>query len=200
MITLSKLDSSGIEQRGSAFRRIESVCVREILRIIMRYAFCYVLASGLLLYCASGSFAQGIFSSSNAQTDVAYASDFVLKDLNSKDIKLSDYKGKVILLNFMTTWCPNCLASIPKLKAMHARYFEKGLIIININIQETPRLMVAYSKKHNLPYSTLLDPEGTISKSYGVLGVPVMVLIDRDGRIICWNCRSLDNLLEGKFQ
>jgi hypothetical protein len=50
----------------------------------MRYAVCYVLASGLLLYCASGSFAQGIFSGSNAKTDVVYAADFTLKDLNSK--------------------------------------------------------------------------------------------------------------------
>jgi len=199
MTTSSKLDSSGIEQTGSAFRRVQAVCAREILRKIVRYGVCYVLASGLLFYFASGSFAQGIFSDSNAKTDVVYATDFILKDLNTKDIKLSDYKGKVILLNFMTTWCPNCLASIPRLKAMHARYFEKGLIILNIDIQETPRIVVAYSKKHSLPYSTLLDPEGTISKSYGVLGVPVMVLIDRDGRIICWNCRSLDNLMESKF-
>jgi thiol-disulfide isomerase/thioredoxin len=199
MNTLPKLDSSGIEQTESAFRRIQAVCVREMLRKFMRYVVCYVLASGLFLYSASVSFAQGISSGSNTKADVVYAADFILKDLNGKDIKLSDYKGRIILLNFMATWCPECLASIPKLKAIYARYFEKGLIIMNINIQETPRIVVAYSKKHSLPYSTLLDPEGTISKSYGVLGVPVIVLIDRDGRIICWNCRSLDNLLESKF-
>ncbi len=60
--------------------------------------------------------------------------------------------------------------------------------------------MAAYSQKHSLPYPTLLDQEGTISKSYGVLGVPVKVVIDRDGRIICWNCRSLDNLLENNLK
>jgi hypothetical protein len=86
MTTLSNFDSSDIEQTGSAFRRIQAVCVKEILRKIMRYAVCYVLASGLLLYCASGSFAQGIFSGSNAKTDVVYAADFILKDLNSKGL------------------------------------------------------------------------------------------------------------------
>lgn len=166
----------------------------------MRYFVCFILILGLISFYPFGeSHAQGN-SFINVTADKDYASDFTLKDLTGKNVRLSDYKGKIILLNFMTTWCLECLASIPKLKAIYTRYFEKGLIIMNINIQETQRIVMAYSKRHSLPYPTLLDPEGTISKSYGVIGVPVKVLIDRDGRIICWNCRSLDNLLESNLK
>jgi peroxiredoxin len=145
----------------------------------------------ILLYPAEESSAQ-----SNANTEETYAADFVLKDLSGTNIRLSDFKGKMILLNFMATWCPECLASIPYLKAVHTEYYKKGLIMININIQETEGKVAAYAKKHNLPYPTVLDPDGTISKGYGVVGIPVKILIDRQGRIICWNCRSLDKLLE----
>jgi peroxiredoxin len=133
---------------------------------------------------------------SNIKSDEIYADDFILADLNGKIIRLNDYKGSMILLNFMTTWCPECLAAIPYLKSIYTKYNKKGLILININIQEKTGKVATYSQKHNLPYPTVLDQEGTIARSYGIAGVPVKILIARDGRIICWNCRSLDRLLE----
>ncbi len=180
--------------------RKKAVFAGEMKRRVMRHFACFILISGMMFFfhvCESS--AQGT-SSINVKADEDYASDFILQDLNGKNVRLNDYKGNIILLNFMTTWCPECLASIPKLKAIHAQYVEKGLIIMNINIQEAKGKVTAYSKKHSLPYPTLLDPEGTIAKSYGVIGVPVKVLIDRDGRIICWNCRSLDKLLESNLK
>jgi peroxiredoxin len=58
----------------------------------------------------------------------------------------------------------------------------------------------AFSKKYSLPFPTLLDGEGKVYKSYSVVGVPLTALIDRNGRIICWNCRRLDKLLEKQFE
>jgi peroxiredoxin len=160
--------------------------------------FLVLISFMILLYLASAGLASA--SSDEAKADEAYAADFVLKDLNGKDVKLSDYKGRPIFLIFMTTWCRDCLASIPTLKAIHSRYHEKGLVMLSIDIQETHAKVAAYSKKHSLPYPILLDPEGTLSRKYGVGGVPVKALIDRNGRIICWNCRSLEELLEKQFE
>jgi len=159
----------------------------------------FLMISVALLFFAPVSFAQGP-SAGNTRTDEVYAADFVLKDLNGKEIKLSDYKGRPVFLIFMTTWCRDCFASIPTLKAIYKRYHEKGLVMININVGETHAKMAAYSQKNSIPYPTLLDPEGAVSKKYGVGGVPVKALIDRDGRIICWNCRSLEDLLEKQFE
>jgi peroxiredoxin len=165
---------------------------------IFQCSVCLIIIAGMMFFHpASESAAQGL---STIKADEIYAADFVLKDLNGTNVRLSDFKGKMILLNFMTTWCPECFASIPNLKAIHSQYYKKGLIMININIQEKEGKVAAYSRKHRLPYPTVLDEGGTISKSYGVVGVPVKVLIGRDGRIICWNCRSLDKLLESNLK
>jgi peroxiredoxin len=88
---------------------------------------------------------------------------------------------------------------IPQLKEIHSLYSAKGLVLLNIDVRESEKKASAFSSKYNLPYPTLLDEEGKVSQDYGIFGVPVKVLINREGRIICWNCRSLDRLLEEQF-
>jgi peroxiredoxin len=200
MTTLLKPDISGTGQTQIVFRHREPVSYRAMRHRILRGLACFLVVAGVMFYLASASFAQVVSSGSDSKADDVYAADFVLKDLNGKDVKLSDYKGRTIFLNFMATWCKDCLASIPALKAIYSKYHEKGLVMISISIQETHGKVAAYSQKHKLPYPTLLDEDGTIGKKYGVGGVPVKILIDRNGRIICWNCRSLDNLLEKQFE
>jgi len=124
------------------------------------------------------------------------AASFALNDLNGREVKLSDYRGKPVLLYFMASWCPQCRALIPRLKEIHALYSGRGLVFLQINVMESKEKMVSYTKRHDLPYRTLLDSEGNVAQAYGVMGLPVLVLIDRAGEIICWNCRSLDKRLE----
>ncbi len=128
------------------------------------------------------------------------ASDFTLKDLDGRIVKLSDYKGRTVVLYFMCTWCTDCRAAVPGLKDIYFQYRAKGLVFLNIDIMESREKAAAFAKKYDLPYPTLLDVDGNVSRSYGVVGVPVKVLIDRDGRMICWNCRSFDSLLEKQFE
>jgi peroxiredoxin len=157
----------------------------------------------MLMYCLVFCFGNQGYTQENqikSRMDDVYAADFTLRSLNGKDFRLSDYKGKVVLLNFMATWCPECRTSIPYLKAIYAQYNPQGLIMLSISVEEPEEKVAAFSKKNNLPYTTLLDREGTIARNYGVVGVPVKVLIDREGRIICWNCRSLDTQLEKQLE
>jgi len=123
------------------------------------------------------------------------APDFVLKDIKGKDIRLSRYRGRVVLLVFMTTWCSYCRADIPYLKDLHARYGPKGLVIFHVDIQEPREKAAAYAARHSLPFNTLVDFEGDVMQRYGVRGVPFRTLIDREGRIICLNCRALESQL-----
>jgi peroxiredoxin len=165
----------------------------------IRWLLCFVIIHSAIFFITNNGYAQGNQEDKGAANDLL-AADFTLRDIKGKNHRLSDYKGKVILLNFMASWCPECKTSAPSLNAMYSRHNQKGLIMLNIDIMESEEKAAAFSRKYNVPYPTLLDKEGTIGKIYGVVGVPVKVLIDRDGRIICWNCRSLEQLLEKQLE
>lgn len=164
-------------------------------------AFFLVIAAFLLL---------GIFPDSQlcAQGDTSYllnkgvdvtAPDFVLKDLNDKEVRLSDYRGKVVLLNFSTTWCPHCRTIIPYLTELHDQYKDKDFVILNIDIQESKKRVNAFATKYKIPYRVLLDRDAKVAMVYEVVGVPNLILIDREGLIVCRQCRSIDLSLKSLF-
>ena len=125
------------------------------------------------------------------------APDFVLTDLNGQKFRLSDHKGKrPVLIIFSTTWCSFCRAEIPHFKSLYATYAKQGLEIVNIDIQESKEKVAKFAAKHELPYRTLLDEDGTVSGVYEVRGVPTMILVDKKGMIVCHQCRTVDTLLK----
>jgi peroxiredoxin len=128
------------------------------------------------------------------------APNFTLEDLNGHDVRLSDYKRRPVLLLFMTTWIRGCWEMIPHMKESYSLYKAKGLVLFNIDISESKKRAERFAKELNIPYPTLLDEDGEVSRMFGVFSVPVMVLINEDGRIICWDCSSLDKLLEKQFK
>ena len=86
---------------------------------------------------------------------------------------------------------------------MYSDYGSKGLVVLNIDVSESRKTAARFSKEHDIPYQTLLDNDGKVTLKYGVFGVPVVVLINGEGRIICWDCPSvekLNDLLEKQFE
>jgi len=124
------------------------------------------------------------------------APDFTLRDLYGQSVKLSSYLGKPVFLVFGTTWCPNCKAELPQMKSLYEKYKNKGLIMFNIDIQESREKVMSFAQKRNISFPVLLDTDGSVADAYGILGVPAKVLIDRKGKIICWNCRTLEDKLK----
>jgi len=167
------------------------------MKASLRWLFSFILVYNITIFFFVPSVARG--KEDTKIQDDNLASDFILRDLEGRNVRLSDYKGRTILLYFMATWCPECRTRIPHLKEIYFLYNAKGLVLLNINVMESREKASAFSKKHDLPFPTLLDGDGKVYQSYGVVGVPVKALIDRNGRIICWNCRSLDKLLEKQF-
>lgn len=127
------------------------------------------------------------------------APDFVLKDVGGKQVRLSDYRGKVVLLEFTTTWCVYCRKIMPYLEKIHDRYNKKDFVLISVYIQESQKKVKSYADKHKIPYKVLLDENGKVAESYSVVGVPELILVTRDGRIVCRQCRSVDMMLEEMF-
>jgi peroxiredoxin len=157
------------------------------------------MVAALAVWTFTGVFSLDGEAVAATQADENIAPDFVLKDLTGRDVRLSQYRGRPVLLVFGTTWCPECRTEIPSIKDIHSRYGPKGLVVLYIDVLESQNKIAAFVKRHALPYAALLDTQGKVMDSYGVRGVPVKVLINREGRIICWNCRSLPALLEKQF-
>lgn len=121
------------------------------------------------------------------------APDFVLTDLKGQQYRLSDRKGKnPVLIIFSATWCTFCVQEIPNFKSLHATYASQGLEIVNIDIQESKEKVARFAARHELPYRTLLDQDGTVSGIYEVRGVPTLVLVDKNGLIVCSQCRNVE--------
>ena len=124
------------------------------------------------------------------------APDFTLKDLQGRNFKLSENRGKPVLLIFAATWCPYCVEEIPHLKDLYARYTPQGVAIINVDIQESKAKVARFADKYKLPYRVLLDETAAVAKNYGVQGVPNFTLVDKEGLIVCRQCQSVEPLLD----
>lgn len=109
--------------------------------------------------------------------------DFVLKDHNGAVVKLADYKGKVILLNFWGSWCPPCKMEIPSFIELQEQYRDKGFVIVGVAVEDTPEGVRAYASEAKINYRLAMTQDD-IEDAYGpVYGLPISFLIARDGSI-----------------
>ena len=111
--------------------------------------------------------------------------DFVLKDVTNKDVKLSDYKGKVILLDFWATWCGPCKVEIPWFVEFQQKYGKAGLQVIGISVDDPLDKLVPFVKQLKMTYPVLQGlGKDNVQDAYGpMVGLPVTVMISRDGKI-----------------
>lgn len=113
------------------------------------------------------------------------APDFVLTDLNDKPQRLSDFRGKVVFLNFWATWCKPCREEMPSMEVLHKNFEKDGLVILAVSIDRvtTTKDIPPFIKGMNLTFPVLIDSWGKTDKPYKRMGVPETFIIDRDGVI-----------------
>lgn len=145
----------------------------------------------LLTACATVLLAGALFGLARAADEPKVgdaAPAFTLKSLDGKDVSLSDFKGKVVMINWFATWCPPCNAEVPHLqKEVWAAYQKKGVQVLAIDIAERgaqESLVTEFKKKYKLTYPILLDQKATTFEAYGNGdGIPKNCLIGKDGKI-----------------
>ena len=111
------------------------------------------------------------------------APDFTLRSNQGDNKKLSEYRGKVVLINFWASWCGPCQQELPKLDELKALHDEYDFELLAINIDEEPKKALRLIKKLGLTFPILFDEEKLVSKSYDIDAMPMTILIDRNGDI-----------------
>lgn len=172
---------------------------------------CALMAAGGLLVACMGLIwaAYTLYQSTETQgvqsTAIrvgAQAPDFTLVASSGGEHQLSSYAGKVVLLNFWTTWCGPCESEMPDIERLSARYPAGDVVILAINNEESIADVAAYGKKLGLTFPLLLDLDGNISDLYRVRAFPTSIVVDRQGLIHKIHVGSMDeeqfmNMLDG---
>jgi len=113
----------------------------------------------------------------------AQAPDFQLKDLHGKVVRLSDLRGKPVVLHFWATWCPHCLREMPLLEQSGHDLAARGIRVLAINLGEPRGKVERYVADQRLHLEILLDSRGKAAQAFGVVGLPATVVLDSEGRV-----------------
>lgn len=111
--------------------------------------------------------------------------DISLKDMDGRDVRLADYKGKVILLNFWATWCGPCIHEMPWFVEFQAKYGSKGFVTLGVSTDDSAQDIKTFAAAHNINYPLLVGRDHPkIEDAYGpIWAIPVSIFIGRDGTI-----------------
>ena len=114
------------------------------------------------------------------------APDFMLKDLKGNKVKLSDFRGKKVLLNFWATWCPPCKGEMPHMEKLYKKYQKDGFEILAVNVTSSEKKrshVEQFIEDYQLTFTVPLDERGKIFHQYGGMAYPTSFFIDSDGVI-----------------
>ena len=109
------------------------------------------------------------------------AEDFQLTDLAGKQQSLSQYRGKVVLVNFWATWCKPCTTEMPAMQAMYDKLQDKGFVVLAVNELEDESKVREHITQHGHTFPVLMDRDNKVANQFGVFGLPVSVFIDEKG-------------------
>lgn len=130
--------------------------------------------------------------------------DFILPNRNGEPQGFSQWRGKLVLINFWATWCSPCLTEMPELNKLYHQYKDRGFALLAINTDsEQKKRIETIANKLALDFPILLDEEDQVSRQFGVSGMPATYLVDENGRLIgyiagarAWHSNDAQRLIE----
>jgi len=107
-----------------------------------------------------------------------------LKDTRGDSVRLSDFRGKIVFLNFWASWCGPCRIEMPSMEKLHRRLKGRDFAIVAVNLQEQASRVKAFLKQYGLTFTVLLDTNGRVGARFGIRAIPTTFILDRQGRLI----------------
>jgi peroxiredoxin len=132
------------------------------------------------------------------------AEDFVLPTHGGGKVRLSEHRGRVVLINFWATWCPPCLEEMPAMERLYRQHKDAGFTLIAVSVDADPKKVGPFVSQHGLTFPIGLDPRMELANSYGVRALPSSFVVGRDGRLAAlaigpraWDNDAAHSLVEG---
>ena len=107
-----------------------------------------------------------------------------LQDLYGADVKISDFRGKIVFLNFWATWCPTCVVEMPSMEKLHRKLKDRDFVLVSISLQDPAAEVKRFFKQNKLTFTALLDSTGKTVPGFGIRAIPTTLILDKTGRII----------------
>ena len=119
-----------------------------------------------------------VFPSTTRQVEV------LLQDLNGADVNISDFRGKIVFLNFWATWCPTCVVEMPSMEKLHRKLKDQDFALVTISIQDSAAEVQRFFKQNQLTFTALLDTIGKTIPEFAIRAIPTTLILDKSGRIV----------------
>lgn len=119
--------------------------------------------------------------------------DFQTKDSNGKPLSLSDFHGKVVMVDFWATWCPPCREEVPNVVATYKKFHDKGFEIVGVSLDQDKQKMVDFTKQNGMSWVQYFDGKGwqnELAQKYGIESIPTMFVLDGNGKIVARDVRG----------
>jgi len=107
-----------------------------------------------------------------------------LQNTAGRYVRLDDFRGKIVFLNFWTTWCPSCITEMPSMEKLHRKLLGKNFAMVTVNIKESASRVKKFFEKYNLTFTALLDTNGEVSTEFGIGAIPTTFILDKSGKIV----------------
>jgi len=119
-----------------------------------------------------------------SKSSMQAAPDFSLRDLSGHNVHLTDYRGRLVLLNFWASWCAPCREEMPQFSQWQSSYGPRGLQVIGVSMDDDAKTAREFLKQHPVSYPIVMGDDKLGESFGGILGLPTTYLIDAQGRIV----------------